>query len=295
MSPHNSPVLCFFFGAIKLPATSSFPCPRLPLSLRPSRPTALWEKGCPPPAGGQGGPSAHSVHPCPSPVASHHRARPTRPQGHRTPGCETRPTLPQTLASFPGWALLLPQPRPLLRAKTPASTPLCSSRSPDSAHPWHPPVHTLSSGPVSPWPISEEAPQSPQGPPVPTTTAQVWPQVRLCSQFPACPPHGLSQARPKALPCSTAFTGSPLLSLHPQSAAPTALAACTEASRGCPSPGLLTPPRASTPTSTGQTQGGRTSSAGSSPSLASGCPQCPHVAPVGHGSPWVPQLGRLAP
>lgn len=38
----------FFFGAIKLRATSSFPCPRPPLSLRPGRPAALWEKGCPP-------------------------------------------------------------------------------------------------------------------------------------------------------------------------------------------------------------------------------------------------------
>lgn len=51
---HNSPVLWVFFGAIKLPATSSFPCPRLSLSLRPGSPTALWETGCPPPAGRQG-------------------------------------------------------------------------------------------------------------------------------------------------------------------------------------------------------------------------------------------------
>ena len=285
MSPHKSPVLCFFFGAIKLPATSSFPCPRLPLSLRPGRPTALWEKGCPPPAGGQGAECSLWTSPSQSRGFSSQGSSRSSPgtQDTRVPGSLMRPTLPQTLASFPGWSLLLPQPWPLLRAKPPALTPLCSSRSPDSAHPCHPKatsVHTSSSAPISPWSISEEAPQRPQGPPpVPTTTAQVWPRVRLGSQIPASPPRGLSQAWPQALPCSTAFTGSPLLSPCPQHAAPTALPPALR-------PGEAAPRQA--PTSTGQTQGGRTSSAGSTFPLHSGCSQCPHVAPVGHRVPGCP-------
>lgn len=68
-----------------------------------------------------------------------------------------------------------------------------------------------------------------------------------------------------------------------------------ETSGGCPSPGPLSPPGASTPTCTGQTQGGRTSSARSSPSLASGCPQCPPVAPVDHGAPGCPSLDAWLP
>lgn len=232
MSPHNSPVLCFFFGAIKLPATSSFPCPRLSLSLRPGRPTALWEKGCPPPAGGRR--AECSLWTSLSQSCGFSSQGSSRPspgtQDTRVPGSLVRPSLPQTLASFPEWALLFPQPRPLLRAKSPASTPLCSSTSPDSARPCHPeaPLRThLILCPVSSWSICEEAPQSPQGPPpVPMTTAQVWPRVRLGSQFPASLPHGLSQAQPQALPCSTAFTGSPLLSPRPQCATPTALASC---------------------------------------------------------------------
>ena len=136
----DDPVLCFFFGAIKLPATSSFPCPRLPLSLRPGRPTALWEKGCPPPAGGRGAECSLWTSPSQSPGFSSQGSSRSSPgtQDTRVPGSLVRPTLPQTLASFPGWSLLFLQPQPLLRAKPPALTPFCSSRSPDSAHPCHP-------------------------------------------------------------------------------------------------------------------------------------------------------------
>ena len=97
---------------------------------------------------------------------------------------------------------------------------------------------------------------------------------------------GLSQARPQALPCSTAFTGSPLLSPRPQCAAPTAL------------PPALRPVEAAprqAPTSTGQTQGGRTSSAGSSPSLALWVPTMPSRGPCGSWSPWLPRLDAWLP
>lgn len=149
---HNSPVLWFFFGAIKLPATSSFPCPRLPLSLRPGSPTALWETGRPPPAGGQGPrpedsrrtglwlqTSSPQALLTPLPCPSRYRLVPSGP--HQGPGGPwATPTSPVSLVLSPiVWPLFLADlfpsqsPGRLLRTKLPR---LSYPNHPCSSRPW---------------------------------------------------------------------------------------------------------------------------------------------------------------